>query len=148
MESGTYKCLSLYYYFRIKNLILHEVYLTNNKVGSNQRANRKDHDIALLELKEDLDLSIYTPACVARPGASFNGEKAIVAGWGLTNPHDADSDSSVPLRFSHLTVADDEKCPGEGNFARSASDICGIRSEHWPGGTCSVSIKYSICNVC
>ena len=133
------------YDFRIKNLILHKVYLINNKVGSNYKENRRDHDIALLELEEDLDLNIYTPACLASPGASFNGQRAIVAGWGLTNLSDPSNPSNVPLQFSDLTVVDDESCPGEINvngdfFERSESDICGLSSKHFAGGTCRVNI--------
>ena len=45
-------------------------------------------DIALLELKEEdeLDLTVYTPACLARSSDrdSFDDQLATVAGWGVT----------------------------------------------------------------
>ena len=47
------------------------------------------YDIAILELEVELDLTIHTPACLAKltEGTRYNGERAITAGWGLTaNP--------------------------------------------------------------
>ncbi|XP_064108618.1 transmembrane protease serine 9-like [Macrobrachium nipponense] len=47
-----------------------------------------DNDLALLRLEEPLDFSLYhnaiAPACLPPPGRSFEGEIAIVSGWGLS----------------------------------------------------------------
>ena len=44
-----------------------------------------DHDIAILEMKEEVDLNTYTPACLA--SATFdddaNGKMFTAAGWGF-----------------------------------------------------------------
>ena len=44
------------------------------------------YDIAILELEEEVDLTKYTPACLAKltEGTKYDGEKAVTAGWGLT----------------------------------------------------------------
>ena len=44
------------------------------------------YDISILELEEELDLAIYTPACLAKwddDPTSFVGKMATIAGWGL-----------------------------------------------------------------
>ena len=47
--------------------------------------NYLDHDIAILEMKEEVDLKTYTPACLA--SATFdddaNGKMFTAAGWGF-----------------------------------------------------------------
>ena len=35
-----------------------------------------------MELEEELDLHIYTPACLAKSDEAFDGKNATVAGWG------------------------------------------------------------------
>ena len=47
-----------------------------------------EHDIAILELTEDVNLAKFTPACLAKvtDGTTFDGEKVRVAGWGRI-PH-------------------------------------------------------------
>ena len=44
-----------------------------------------DYDIAILELNEEVDLKIYTPACLANKGDNFFGQTATAAGWGYTD---------------------------------------------------------------
>ena len=43
------------------------------------------YDISIVELEEELDLDIYTPACLAKSddATTFDGKMATVAGWGL-----------------------------------------------------------------
>ena len=47
-----------------------------------------EHDIAILELTEDVNLAKFTPACLAKvtDGTTFDGEKVTVVGWGVV-PH-------------------------------------------------------------
>ena len=51
------------------------------------------NDIALLELSEEVDLNVYTPACLPRPFQDFVGKKAIA--YGILNhttyPHELKS---------------------------------------------------------
>ena len=53
-----------------------------------QQIQGSNFDIALLELKaeDELDLTVYTPACLARSSDrdSFDNQLATVAGWGVT----------------------------------------------------------------
>eukprot|EP00090_Calanus_glacialis_P011317 TRINITY_DN19748_c0_g1_i1.p1 TRINITY_DN19748_c0_g1~~TRINITY_DN19748_c0_g1_i1.p1 ORF type:complete len:233 (-),score=32.54 TRINITY_DN19748_c0_g1_i1:49-747(-) len=44
-----------------------------------------DYDIALIKLKEEVDLKVYTPACLPLYGDTFVGQKAWVYGWGTTS---------------------------------------------------------------
>ena len=38
-----------------------------------------------MELNEEVDLKIYTPACLAKKGDNFIGQTATAAGWGYTD---------------------------------------------------------------
>ena len=76
----------------------------------------KSHDIAVLELAEEVDLDTYTPACMAQVGscvwcimlltlylqtsdtATFYGKDALVYGWGTTSA--GGSSSSVLLEVN------------------------------------------------
>ena len=51
------------------------------------------NDIALLELAEEVDLDVYTPACMARATdvTTFDGMMAQVYGWGRTQVNDPGS---------------------------------------------------------
>jgi len=50
----------------------------------NYDADSSDKDVALLKLAEPVDLTVYTPACVAQTGDTFVGKNAWVYGWGRT----------------------------------------------------------------
>ena len=54
-------------------MIIHENY---NKTG------QSENDIAILELPEEVDLTIYTPACMAKTSdtTTFDGKNAWVYG--------------------------------------------------------------------
>ena len=54
-----------------------------------------DYDIAILELNEEVDLKIYTPACLAKKGDNFSGQTAIAAGWGFLDTEETIS-TEVP----------------------------------------------------
>ena len=41
---------------------------------------RDSNDIALLKLAEDVDLTIYTPACLPAPGTDYTGQNGRVYG--------------------------------------------------------------------
>ena len=62
------------------------------------------YDISILQLEEELDLGIYTPACLAKSddATTFDGKVATVAGWGQDeNGHRPDpfvpSEAAVPV---------------------------------------------------
>ena len=77
-----------------------------------------ENDIALLKLKEKVDLSIYTPACLAPKDANYTGKTASVYGWGRTQFVDPfcvsklkpmPNGSSV-LRQTTQTIESNDKC--------------------------------------
>jgi len=44
-----------------------------------------NNDIALLKLSEEVDLNVYTPACLPNTKDNFEGKNAWVYGWGYTS---------------------------------------------------------------
>ena len=74
-----------------------------------------DHgfDIAILVLAEDLDLKLYTPACMAKENEVFDGKTGIAVGWGAQQEFPSLDFPEVPLEVD-LVVAPkgtDESCP-------------------------------------
>ena len=63
-------------------------------------------DIALVKLAKKVDLKTYTPACLANSGASFDGKKAWVYGWGQLG---WDKDAPAKLQKLEVTVTTREK---------------------------------------
>ena len=89
-----------------------------------------DFDISILELKAEdtLDLTLYTPACLAKTSDrdSFDNQLATVAGWGLLEENGAWPDPMEP-REVELMVRPVSVCPGfeaDGVTEISPSDIC------------------------
>ena len=97
-----------------------------------------EYDIVLLELKEEdeLDLTVYTPACLARSDDrdSFDNKIATVAGWGVSryiNLRDKITDCPMrpnPLEVHEvdLTVRSVKDCPGlyEDGTEKFPNGIC------------------------
>ena len=56
------------------------------------------HDITILELEEELDMTIYTPSCLAESDdyTFFDGKPATVAGWGDLSEDGPMPDPLVP----------------------------------------------------
>merc|ERR1719430_708968 len=109
---GEHKIRSDYYYISddddfddirknlgLETIIIHEDYWA------------KQHDIALLKLKEPLDLSVYTPACLPASGVDFAGETGWVYGWGTTEMGGHISDT---LRETTQTILSNEECMTKG----------------------------------
>ena len=57
----------------------------HQRIPGQSAAKTNGYDIAILELEEEVDLTKYTPACLAKltEGTKYDGEKAVTAGWGL-----------------------------------------------------------------
>ena len=47
------------------------------------------HDISILELEEEVDLNVYTPACLAEAADfhTYDGKMVTAAGWGLNGTY-------------------------------------------------------------
>ena len=78
---------------------------------------RMENDIALLKLKEKVDLSIYTPACLAPRGADYTGKTASVYGWGREKflhrscfKFNPPPQVSPVLKQTTLTIESNDKC--------------------------------------
>ena len=89
----------------IEKIIIHERYIF------------PEHDIALLKLKEKVDLSIYTPACLAPRGADYTGKTASVYGWGREKflhrscfKFKPPPQVSPVLKQTTLTIESNDKC--------------------------------------
>ena len=59
----------------VDKIIVHEDYCADHHFG---------HDIALLKLKEKVDLSRHTLACLPPENEDYAGKTASVFGWGQT----------------------------------------------------------------
>ena len=73
----------------------------------------RGYDIAILELAYDLDIHVYTPACLATTadGNNLPGKSGTLAGWGVHVEFPFQARPNSPLE-THLTVkiGTDAKC--------------------------------------
>ena len=86
---------------KVKKIFNHENY--NPGKGS------LNNDIAVLELEEEVDLKVYTPACLAKTSdaTTFNGKNALVYGWGTAS---SGGSSSSKLLEVEVPVVDKATC--------------------------------------
>ena len=61
-------------------------------------------DIAILELAVNLDLKLYTPACLAKRNEVFDGKTGIAVGWGAQQEFPSLDFPEVPVE-ADLIVA-------------------------------------------
>ena len=110
------------------------------------------YDIAILELEVELDLTIHTPACLAKltEGTRFYGERAVAAGWGLTeNPKPYNQVTSpnepyeVELKVA-LSTATACKDPTDQKTVEDPSILCALSPDNLERGACKVSIEETI----
>ena len=95
-----------------------------------QTADGGPFDISVLELKaeDELDLNIYTPACLAKTSDrdTFDNQPVTVAGWGVLAEGGEYPDPFEP-RDVEVVVRPVSVCPGfeaDGVTESSPSDIC------------------------
>ena len=98
-------------------------------------------DVVIYELAESLDLTEYTPACLAKSSdaTTFDGLKATAAGWGMTQEWPFAITVSGTPQEVELTVIPrsprDERCLDKG-----PKFICaGV--DDWGKGGCYVSVN-------
>jgi len=103
----------------VRNIANHPVY-KHHKIR--QRATKEQldeygHDIAILELEEEVDLNIYTPACLATMTdlTTFDNKTATIAGWGAI-----DNQGGKPNVPYEVDVTVNAKCHPE--FSKYAAD--------------------------
>ena len=66
------------------------------------------YDIALLKLKDSLDLNIYTPACLPEANSGWLGETAWVYGWGIWD--NTIQETSPVLNETKQVIISDDEC--------------------------------------
>ena len=91
---------------KVKSIKRHPEYEKNQPVPSNNQLNN-GYDIAILELYIDVDLTLYTPACLAKQteGTRFNGKRAVAYGWGETaNPSPDQPTVNYPMEPYELEM--------------------------------------------
>jgi len=60
-------------------------------------ASSSNNDIALIKLSEEVDLNVYTPACLPNTADNYEGQKAWVYGWGTTSFGGSTSDKLLEV---------------------------------------------------
>ena len=89
------------------------------------------YDMALLKLKESLDLNIYTPACLPEANSQWLGEIAWVYGWGMWD-NDIDENNPV-LKETKQVIIKDVECEqiinGHHEFCAFATDSDSCRGD-------------------
>ena len=91
------------------------------------------NDIAVLELAEEVDLNVYTPACMAKTtdSTTFDGKTATVAGWGLTSSGGS-FPSPLSLRRVDVPVIAEADCKYKqpsiicAGFTEGGKDACQV----------------------
>ena len=108
------------------------------------------HNIAILHLKNDIDLETYTPACLPKDSEKerFDGKNATVAGWGWTyqsSDLEYEMEADVPHHIVDMEIINWKSCPGmKGSNKdpedKSPSEICVKHPSDYPelAGTCFV----------
>ena len=89
----------------VKNIKRHPKYEKNQIIPGPTLNN--GYDIAILELWDDVDLTQYTPACLAKQteGTRFNGKRAVAYGWGETaNPSPDQPTVNYPMEPYELEM--------------------------------------------
>jgi len=100
----------------IETMIIHE----------NYKSTEQDHDIALLKLKEKLDLSVYMPACLPPAGKSWVDSAAWVYGWGTL--FSGAEDISYILRETSQTIISNTACEQGSGMINSTNPDTGVTS--------------------
>lgn len=103
----------------IQEVLEVESYLQHEQYNPSVRM----HDIALVKLKEPLDMDKWTPICLMKKGQDRNLDNLFVAGWGINKPFDPYAAKPVHKRPTELQEVevdevDDTTCAKyrNGNF--------------------------------
>ena len=116
------------------NLRLAKIHRHNNfkQVIGAKSATGNGWDIAILELKKELPLGTYTPACLPKftDTSKFYGKMVTVAGWGKDHEvpdHAPSTPKEVQLKIATSADASDS-CEYDGNklMAKRPSMICSV----------------------
>ena len=105
----------------IEKIIIHEGYT---------RCGNQNHDIALLKLKEKLDLSKYTPACLPAKEVDYVGKNASVYGWGIEKENWESScfppPNSPVLKETTVVIQSNSDCEQSSGMVPCCEDVEGV----------------------
>ena len=132
-ETGLEKILK-----EVEEIIRHPNHDLN--LGDRGLEKTEGYDIAMLKLKKPVDLSVYTPACLARPedGDKYAGKKGLAVGWGSTDMYNSEEKQDI-LQEVQLPIAGSVNCPESNN--EKPNMLCAGMRAGGRFGTCHVS-KY------
>jgi len=104
-------------YIQVEKIIIHEDY------------NFPPNDIALIVLKEEVDVTIYNTVCLPEKGAKFAGQNALVYGWGALEYYTGNYPDA--LQEVELPVQTDEVCIAQHAQAADGGMLCagGVEGE-------------------
>ena len=122
--------------FQVEEMIKHPKHdLEINDAGIEKTLG---YDIAILRLKQDVDLTIYTPACLAPSsgGDQYVGQMGTAVGWGSTDINHPKVVAKIPHEIQ-LAVASSENCPS--SSLEEPSMLCAGLRGGGQFGTCHVS---------
>ena len=129
----------------VKSIKRHSKYEKNQPIPGKGLNN--GYDLAILELAEELDLKIYTPACLARltEGTRFNGERAVAYGWGRTanlKPKGSDEPYELEMKVGSPTCIEQaEHTDAMIVMAQKPRMLCAGPDSGVKAGTCKVRIQ-------
>ena len=128
----------------VKSIKRHSKYEKNQPIPGKGLNN--GYDLAILELAEELDLKIYTPACLARltEGTRFNGERAVAYGWGKTanlKPKGSEEPYELEMKVGSPTCIEQaEHTDAMIVMAQKPRMLCAGPDSGVKAGTCKVRI--------
>jgi len=117
-------------FINVKKITNHPEY--KQEIGQ-QSVVADGHDITILELETEVDLDVYTPACLAKTtdATTFDGQTATVAGWGNIQeggpapnplvPHEVDVPVIAADQCTYSNEDPSELCAG---FRTGEKDAC------------------------
>ena len=135
-------------HIKVKSIRKHSKW--HQSIPGQSAAQTNGYDIAILELEEEVDLTEHTPACLAKltEGTRYNGERAVAAGWGLTEnpkpypPATAPNEPyEVELKVALSTAADCKDPTGRLAWHEDPSILCALSPDNVERSTCTVSIR-------
>merc|ERR1712106_655808 len=106
-------------------------------------ASSSNNDIALIKLSEEVDLNVYTPACLPKTADNYEGQKAWVYGWGTTSFGGSTSDKLLEVE---VPVVSNTVCSSAMSAGITDAMLCAGGELNKDG--CQVRIYPGGCWVC
>ena len=138
---------------KVKSIKRHRKYEVNQPIPG--KALNNGYDVAILELEEEVDLTKYTPACLAKltEGTRYDGKRVVAYGWGkranksplLQNPASPDEPYELEMKVgspSCIELAKENEAMIV--MAQRPRQLCAGPDSGVKAGTCSVRITKNL----